>query len=107
MVYESFMAQTIYFQRDTQIIIMIILITIMINNSDIIPFTPDSAKSKIDTFSKITNLVKLKNKRHHNKVLLDCFPMNGQGLLCITQGFTVSGSQGEWLDYWTLQRLDC
>ena len=31
-------------------------------------YAPDSAKSKIDKFSKITN---------HNKVLLNSLPMNG------------------------------
>ena len=44
------------------------------------PFTSDSAKSKIDKFSKITNWVKLKNKQHHSKVLLNSFPMNGRTL---------------------------
>ena len=29
------------------------------------PFTPDSAKSKIDKFSKINSWVKLKNKQQH------------------------------------------
>ena len=43
-------------------------------------FAPDSAKSKIDTFSKITNWVKPKNKQHHSKVLLNIFPMNGHTL---------------------------
>ena len=32
-------------------------------------FNPDSTKSKIVKFSKITNWVKLKNKQHHSKVL--------------------------------------
>ena len=45
-----------------------------------IPFTPDSAMSKIDKFSKITNWVKLINKQHHSKVLLNSFPMNGETL---------------------------
>ena len=31
---------------------------------EINPLTPDSAKSKIDKFSKIANWVKLKNKQH-------------------------------------------
>ena len=44
------------------------------------PFTPESAKSKIDKFSKIANWVKLKNKQHHSKVLLNSFPMNGHTL---------------------------
>ena len=39
------------------------------------PFTPDSAKSKIDTFSNITSCVKLKKQ-----VLLNSFPMNGHPL---------------------------
>ena len=30
------------------------------------PFTPDSAKYKIDTFFKIANWIKLETKRHHN-----------------------------------------
>ena len=34
-------------------------------------------KSKSDIFSKITNGIKLKNKQHHWKVLLDSFSMNG------------------------------
>ena len=46
------------------------------------PFTPDSAKSKTDQFSKIENSNWGTNKQHHNKVLLDSFPMNGH-----TQGF--------------------
>ena len=29
-------------------------------------FTPDSAKSKVVKFSKITNMVKLKNKQHQS-----------------------------------------
>ena len=41
------------------------------------PFTPDSAKSETDQFTKITNWVKLKNKQHHSKILLNSFPMNG------------------------------
>ena len=57
------------------------------------PFTPDSAKSKIDPFSRITNWGKL-------KVLPNSFPMNCHTLgfsrsmeskvrkLCITQAFT-------------------
>ena len=44
------------------------------------PFTPNSAKSKIDKFSKITNWVKLKNKQHHSKELLNSFAMNGPAL---------------------------
>ena len=38
------------------------------------PFTPDSAKSKIDEFSKIAVWGKFKNKQHHSKVLLNSFP---------------------------------
>ena len=41
-------------------------------------FTPDSAKSKIAKFSKITNWAKLKNKQHRSKVLLNSFPTNGR-----------------------------
>ena len=41
------------------------------------PFTPESAKSIIDKFSKIKNWIKLKNKQHHCKVLLNGFPTNG------------------------------
>ena len=41
------------------------------------PFTPDRSKSKLDKFTKIINLVKLKNTQHHSKVLLNSFPMNG------------------------------
>ena len=40
------------------------------------PLTPDSTKFKIDKFSKITNCIKLKNKQHHSKVLLNSFLMN-------------------------------
>ena len=54
-------------------------------------FTSDSAKSKIDEFSKFTNWLELKNNNS---------PMNGHTLgflsieskvrkLCITQGFTL------------------
>ena len=42
--------------------------------------TPDRAKSKIYKFPKISNWVKLKNKQHHSKVLLDSFPMNDHTL---------------------------
>ena len=38
----------------------------------------DSAKSKSDKFFKITNWVRLKNKQHHSKVLLNSFPTNGR-----------------------------
>ena len=44
------------------------------------PFTPDSAKSIIDRFSKITNWRKLQNKQQHSKVLLNSFLMNGHTL---------------------------
>ena len=40
------------------------------------PFTPDCAKSKIDTFFlnyKLSNI----EKQHHSKVLLNGFPRNG------------------------------
>ena len=37
------------------------------------PLTPDSAKYKTDEFWKITNWVKLKNKQHHSKLLLNSF----------------------------------
>ena len=47
------------------------------------PFSPDSAKSNIGKFSKITNWVKLKYKQLYSKVLLNSFPMNGHILgLC-------------------------
>ena len=49
-----------------------ILVCLQIN-----PLTPNSAKSKIDKFSKITNWVKLKKKQHCRKVLINSFPMNG------------------------------
>ena len=49
-------------------------------SSFINPFTSDSAKYKIDKFSKVTIWVKLKNNHHHSKVLLDGFPMNGHTL---------------------------
>ena len=60
------------------------------------PFTFHRAKSKIDKCSKITNWVKLKNKQHHSKVLLNSFPMvlsieSNIRKLCITQGFTMGG----------------
>ena len=53
------------------------------------PFTPDSAKSKIDKFLKMTIWVKFKNKQHHSKVLLNSFPLNGQtkGFCPYDQGF--------------------
>ena len=51
---------------------MMLFLTLMFK-----PFTPDSAKSKIDKFSKITNWVKLETLQLHNKVLLSGFPMNG------------------------------
>ena len=64
--------------------------------------TSDSAKSKIDKSSKITNWVKLKkknnNKEHHSKALLNSFPMNGHRVLymeskvrklCHTQDFNL------------------
>ena len=44
--------------------------------NDIMPFTSNSAKCKVDKFSKIRNRVKLNNKQHHSKVLLNSFPMN-------------------------------
>ena len=44
------------------------------------PFTPGSAKSKIDNCSIITNALKLKNKQHHSEVLLNSVPMNGPTL---------------------------
>ena len=43
-------------------------------------FTPDSAKSKTDKFSKLTNEVKLTNKQHHSKVLLSRFSTIGHTL---------------------------
>ena len=42
------------------------------------PFPPDSAKSKIDKFPKITNWIKLTNTQHHSEVLLNSFSMNGR-----------------------------
>ena len=39
------------------------------------PFSPDNAKSKTDKFSKITTWMKLKNKQHYSKVLLNSFSM--------------------------------
>ena len=39
------------------------------------PLTPDSVISATSKFSKIPNRVKLKNKQHHSKVLLNIFPM--------------------------------
>ena len=63
------------------------------------PFTPDSDKCKLDKFSKRTNWVKLKNKQHHSKVLLNSFPINGHvrvlsieskvRKLCITEDLTL------------------
>ena len=37
--------------------------------------------NKIDKFSKITNWIKLKNKQHQSKVLLNSFLMNGDTLV--------------------------
>ena len=48
--------------------------------SDLNSFIPDSAKSKIDEFSKITNWVKLKNKQLHSKKMLNSFPWYGHTL---------------------------
>ena len=45
------------------------------------PFTSYSAKSITDIFSKFTNWLKLKNEQHHNKVLLNRFPMNAVTLV--------------------------
>ena len=42
------------------------------------PFTFDSAKSKIGKFCKTTYWVKLTNKQHHSKVLLNSFPVKSQ-----------------------------
>ena len=44
------------------------------------PFPADRAKSKIDKFSKITNWVKMREKQHHSKALLNRFRMNGHSL---------------------------
>ena len=41
------------------------------------PFTPDIVKSKIEKCGKILKCVKLKNKQHRSKILLNSFPMNG------------------------------
>ena len=43
--------------------------------------TRDSAKSKTDKVSKITNWVKLENKQHLSKILFNSFPMNAHTLL--------------------------
>ena len=43
------------------------------------PFTPDSAKNKLDNFSEITNRT-FKNKEHHSKETLNSFLMNGHTL---------------------------
>ena len=52
----------------------------LLTNTNIHPFTPDSAKSKTDKFSNITNWVKVKDKQHQSKVQLNSFPMNGHTL---------------------------
>ena len=54
--------------------------TTFISTINFCTFTPDSAKSKIVKFSKITNWGRSKNKEHHSKVLLDGFPINGYTL---------------------------
>ena len=78
------------------------------------PFTSDSAKSKFDKFSKITNWVKMNNKQYHGIVLLNSFPMNFRVLslesegrkLCITQGSTL-GIKGLILKFWlVVNKLD-
>ena len=46
------------------------------------PSSLDHAKSKINTFSKLSNWGKLNNKQHRSKVLLNSFPKNGH-----TSGF--------------------
>ena len=64
------------------------------------PVTPDSAKSKIDQFFKITNWVKLKNKQHHRKNFAQPFCNEWSHFrrlsidskvrkLCFTQGLTL------------------
>ena len=80
------------------------------------PFPPDSAKSKIDNFPKITNWVKLKT--NSTTVLLNSFPMNGHtfwsvlsieskvGKLCITKALTL-GVKGLSTLYVQLQKTDC
>ena len=52
------------------------------------PFTPDSAKSKMDKFSKMTNWVKLKNIK-----MLVLFIEPKVKKLCITHATFSSGSQ--------------
>ena len=42
---------------------------------------------KFDKFSKITNWVRLKNKQHHSKVLLNCFPVSGSVHRVLSIGF--------------------
>ena len=50
-------------------------------------FTPDSAKSQSDKFSKITNWIRLKNKQPHSTGF--CLIESKVRKLCITQGFTL------------------
>ena len=58
-----------------------VTVTYTIELYSVHPFTPDSAKSKIDKFfSKITNWIKLENKLHRSKVLLNSFLMNDHTL---------------------------
>ena len=45
------------------------------------PFTPVSAESKIDKFSKLTNCVKLKANSTTVKCMLNSFPMSGHTLV--------------------------
>ena len=49
-----------------------------LNSLCINPFTTESAKSKLDKFSKTTG--NDNNKQLHNTVLLNSFPMNGHSL---------------------------
>ena len=60
-----------------------------------LPFTPESAKSKIDNYLNVENWTKLK-KKHHSKVMLNSFSMftlkrvlSKVGKRCITQSFTL------------------
>ena len=74
------------------------------------PFNPDDAKSRIYKIYNIINWVKMKNKQHHNIVLLNSIPMNGNTLrrrkLCITQGLTLGVKELTFFSFTDPQRTN-
>ena len=82
----------------------------MLLNFPFNPFSPDSANSQIDKFSKNTNWEKSKTKQHHSKVLLNSFPMNGHTLEFCSQTPEVSLWESKGFFYsiygWVRVRVD-